>query len=402
VRLLYLAPRFPDPAGKGDQLVVFHRLRVLSRRHEITLVSLYEQGQLGELEEVRGYCESVELVPLQPWLAVARTALRSPLSRDPLQILYYASGLFRRRVLDVARSRSFDVVHGFMLRTHPYLPLVEAPAVLDAMDSMQLRMQRNVEVERGPKKLMFAEELRRLRRFERAIGDDVAALIVVSEQDRPFFEKANVVVVPNGVDTDEFAPGGSREPRTIVFSGIMSYLPNVRAACWFVDECLPQIRAAVPDAAFVIAGRSPTAEVRRLANRDGVTVTGSVESMAEVLGRAAVAVAPMLSGAGIQTKILEAMACGLPVVTTPIGLGGIGVSAAEEILVADSARAFADAVASLLRDPVRAAVIGGRARARVLAGYTWERAAAAVEQTYEEVVRQSRRAEAAAPHSRAR
>ena len=117
----------------------------------------------------------------------------------------------------------------------------------------------------------------------------------------------------------------------------MSYPPNIRAARWFADECFPLIQAEVPGATFVIAGAAPAREIRELQTRNGIVVTGFVPSMPVTLNAATVAVAPMRSGAGIQNKILEAMACGLPVVTTTIGLGGITATRGRELLVADRA-----------------------------------------------------------------
>jgi glycosyltransferase involved in cell wall biosynthesis len=162
----------------------------------------------------------------------------------------------------------------------------------------------------------------------------------------------------------------------------MSYPPNVRAARWFADECFPLVQQAVPDAMFVIAGAAPARELRELVERPAIVVTGFVQSMPETLNRAAVAVAPMRSGAGIQNKILEAMACGLPLVTTTLGLGGISAARGRDLLVADSAREFADAVVLVLRDPERAHKLGENARARVLAEYSWEHTADAIERVY--------------------
>ncbi|MDQ2968349.1 MAG: glycosyltransferase [Actinomycetota bacterium] len=385
MKLLYLTPRFPHPAAKGDQLAAFHRLAQLGRRHEISLVSFYEdEAELAHADELRGVCESIETVRLPQWRGVANVAVRAPFSSEPLQILYYRSAAFARVVDELAGRRKFDIVHGFMLRMAPYLQQVEAPRVLDALDSMELRMRRNVEVEKPPRRWLFREELRRVASFERAVARSVDAVLVASQHDKESFATEKAEVVPNGVDADAFAPDpAARRPGAIVFSGTMSYSPNVRAARWFADECFPLVREAVPDATFVIAGAAPTRELRELAGRPGIVVTGFVQSMPETLNRATVAVAPMQSGAGIQNKILEAMACGLPLVATTIGLGGIAAVSGRDLLVADSPREFADAVVSVLREPKRADVLGENARSRVLEDYTWERAAAAVERVYD-------------------
>jgi glycosyltransferase involved in cell wall biosynthesis len=255
------------------------------------------------------------------------------------------------------------------------------------MDSMQLRMQRNVAVERAPRRWLFREELRRVTPYERKIGPSVDALIVLSERDGEFFPGAASTAVANGVDTEIFAPDPAlREPDTIVFSGIMSYPPNVAAARWFAERCFPAVREAIPDARLLLAGSSPPADLLQLGRRDGVTVTGYVESMPATLNRASVAVAPMLSGAGMQNKVLEAMACELAVVTTPLGLGSIRAEPGHELVVAEGAEAFAAAVVELLRDPDRAQELGERARACVIERHSWEHAAGDVEAIYERIL----------------
>ena len=166
----------------------------------------------------------------------------------------------------------------------------------------------------------------------------------------------------------------------------MSYEPNVKAVTWFVEQCLPRIRRELPHASLVIAGSNPARAVRALEEPGGVRVTGFVGSMPATLNEASVAIAPMRSGSGIQNKILEAMACGLPVVATSIGLGSIAARRGSEIVVADAEDDFADAVVTLLRSPDRAQEVGRRARAFVLANHSWERAAAIVDAIYRRVV----------------
>jgi sugar transferase (PEP-CTERM/EpsH1 system associated) len=387
VRLLYLTPRFPHPSRKGDQLAAFHRIMQLGRRHDITLVSFYEdEGELEHLGLLREICELVEVVQLPKWRGAANVAVRAAFDRVPLQIHYYSSARMDEAVRSIGGRGTFDVAHAVMLRMAPYLGLVSAARVLDAIDSMELRMRRNVEVERPPKRWLFQTELRRVAPYERSVAHSVDAVLVASTQDVQSFGDTSVDVVPNGVDATVFAPDlESRTSGMIVFSGTMSYPPNVRAATWFADNCFPLIRERVPDAQFVIAGASPGREVKELGSRRGIVVTGFVPSMASTLNAASIAVAPMLSGAGIQNKILEAMACGLPVVTTTIGLGGITAAVGSELLVADTDADIAAAVVSLAQDRLRAREVGDAARARVLQSYTWEESAAAVERVYRRI-----------------
>jgi sugar transferase (PEP-CTERM/EpsH1 system associated) len=387
VRLLYLTPRFPHPELKGEQLAAYHRLVALAQGHEVTLLSFFErEHELDHLAQLRDVCAAVELVPLPKWRGVANVAQRAPFGRTPLQLLYYRSRAFAELVERTAQARRFDVAHAVMIRMLPYALQVDAGRVLDALDSMTLRMRRNVDVEAPPRRWLYEEELRRVERYEPTVPQMVDRVLVASERDRAPFASDSVVVIPNGVDADRFRPGLARKRgSTIVFSGRMSYSPNVRAAVWFSRVVFPLVRASVPDAELVVAGAAPAREVRRLAELPGITVTGFVPSMAETLSGASIAVAPMQSGSGIQNKILEAMACGLPLVTTSIGLGGIDARDGTDLIVEDSAEDFASAVVVLLQSDARAAELGRNARARVLDRYTWARAAELIDRVYAEL-----------------
>jgi glycosyltransferase involved in cell wall biosynthesis len=204
-----------------------------------------------------------------------------------------------------------------------------------------------------------------------------------------------VSVIENGVDVEHFAPSGvTPEPRSLVFTGNMGYEPNVDAVVWFVEHCLPRIREAVPEVKLAIAGARPSRAVQELAREPGVQVTGFVESMPATLNAAEIAVAPLRSASGIQNKILEAMACGLPVVTTTTGLGAIDARDGEHLLVADGEEAHAAAVIRLLGDADLRARLGAAAREQVVARYSWARGAERVEEIYERVLsdrRSSRR-----------
>ena len=387
MRVLFLTPRFPWPPLKGDQLIFFHRLRHLGARHEITLISFVESDdELEGRRHLEPYCERIDTVTLPRVRSVANVGLHAPFSRLPLQVLYYRSRAFARLVEEATARSRFDVVHAFFHRVAPYALATPAPKVLDLMDSMQLRMERNAALERPPKRWLFQEELRRVRRYEPELVNRFDHVIVVAERDREPLPPGPISVVPNGVDADAFAPRPElRRRASLVFSGNMSYEPNVHAVTWFVERCWARVRAAVPHASFTIAGSRPARAVRELEREPGVHVTGFVDSMPDALNAASLAVAPLRSGTGIQNKILEAMACGLPVVTTPLGLGDIAARDGFDVAVADAEDEFAAAVIRLLRDADAAAEMGARAREFVVRRHSWEHAADEVDAIYDAV-----------------
>ncbi|HEY6947256.1 MAG TPA: glycosyltransferase family 4 protein [Gemmatimonadales bacterium] len=254
------------------------------------------------------------------------------------------------------------------------------PVVLDRIDCMALAAWRELglpqplrhraSVLRG---LLY--QLRRERRFVRAF----AACVVAAPKDAAVLRRISgrdtVHVVPNGVEIQSLRiPADEAPGPTVAFTGVMAFPPNVDAVHYFVKSVWPAVRASVPDARFVIAGRHPTPEVARLAEAPGVEVLGEVPDMTAVLRRAWVAVAPMRTGAGIKNKVLEAWAVGTPVVMSPAAANGLSLDPAAAALVEEEPARMAEVVARLLRDTAERRRLGAAAHAFALE-HAWEDAA---------------------------
>lgn len=383
MKILFVTPRFPYPPHKGDTALAFHRLRTLSARHELVLLTMYErEAELEGLPRLNGFCSAVHTVRLPRWRSYLNMLALGAWSRTPLQVLYYRSRAFRAKLDELLARERFDLVHGFMLRLSPYLEDLPVPRVLELIDSMQLNLARTADRSRGLRRLLYREELRRIRPYEHRADRFGDALLLVSEIDRSMIPSERAVALPLGVDRTDAAPHDEASRPVVVFSGNMGYAPNVEAVTWFANACWQRIRLAVPHAEFWIVGGNPVSAVEALASRDGIRVTGFVPEMAAVLRRAAVAVAPMRSGSGMQAKVLEAMACGLPVVASELGLGAIAARRGEELVVANAPGDFADSVISLLRDAPARQLMGSKARSYVTAHHSWEQIALHVESLY--------------------
>jgi glycosyltransferase involved in cell wall biosynthesis len=184
----------------------------------------------------------------------------------------------------------------------------------------------------------------------------------------------NALVCPHGQDVPplERVRRAERQPGAVVISGVMSTYTNVNAACWFAQEIFPRVLARHPEASFWIVGRNPQRPVQALARPPRVVVTGEVPDVYDWLCRAEVAVAPLRIGAGMQNKVVQAMACELPVVATAVANEGIGATPDQHLLVRDDLEGFADGVAGLLADASARARLGAAARGFVEAHWTWE------------------------------
>jgi sugar transferase (PEP-CTERM/EpsH1 system associated) len=400
VRVLFLVTRLPIPPWRGDQVRAFHHLRLLARRHAITCAAIVlRPPPPADVAALAALGVRVEVVPLG--LAGAAPALARAVLGDPrpLQVLLFTRRRARAAVARLLARERFDVVHAQLVRTAAYLPDGGGPpVVLDLIDALSANFERRAARDRGPLALVSAWEAARLRRCEDELVRRAAATLVVAEPERAALGAAGVRVVPNGVDLDAFPfHDGERVPGRIVFAGNLGYFPNVDAAAWLVRDVLPRIRRTVPGATVRLVGARPGRAVRALAAGEGVTLAADVPAMAPEVAAASVAVIPMRSGSGLQNKVLEAMAVGTPVVTTPGVAAALAARAGEHLLVADDADGIAAAAASLLVDPARARALAGAARRLVDGHYAWERSADAVEAAWRDAA-----AAAAAPATRAR
>lgn len=378
MKILFLTPRLPYPPRKGDQVVTYNRLRTLSTRHEITLLTFTDGIDDLDAEIVlRQYCARIIRIPHPKWRIAWNLLSKGIWSSIPLQVIYYWSPGFRAALTRLLAIEQFDLMHVFLVRLRPYIEKTTLPVMMEYVDSMRLNLSRQVSVSRGWRRWLYKEEQRRMDSYEPSTSAYVDSGIFVSDLDANYAGYPQPLVLKNGVEIPDRQ--AICEGTVLAFSGNMGYLPNIQAVQWFVNHCWSTIRARHPKATFRILGDGAPGEILQLARIPGVELKGFVPNMAEALLDAAIAVAPMQSGSGIQNKILEAMACGLPVVTSTIGLGPIAATPGKEILVADSPREVIDAICYLLENHEIAKSIGAQGRRFVSVNHSWEKASEQIE-----------------------
>lgn len=380
--ILVVTPRFPYPTRSGDTLTVFHLLKHFRRRHTIDLVACTDQDSTSDhFEAVAPYCRNLITIPISR-LRRSMNAIGSVLGRRPLQADWFYSPAVALAVERLVRRYRYEILYSHTIRAARYLTDLQVPfpslRILAMQISMQLNYRRIAGFERNPiYRHVFRYEAARLATFEPQVIKSFHHTLVISDVDRKaicegeydgrFFE------CPHGVSLDHKPfDAAAREPNSMVFSGNMNYRPNVDAATFFVRKIHPLIRQQIPEAVLYIVGANPTAGVRELGQAGGVIVTGEVESVYTWLRRAAVGVNPLRAGAGLQNKVLEGMACGLPMVVTSIANEGIKAVPGTHLLVEDSAGKFADSVSRLLASPEDRRALGARARKFIEENWSWD------------------------------
>lgn len=379
-RILVLAPRFPYPVIGGDRLRIHAICRALARDHSLTLLSLYERAEECDPALVDDdVFDRIERVHLPRWRSIAQVAAAVP-GRTPLQVAYYRSRRFAERVAALLPEHDLALAH--LIRTGDYLLGHGAiPTMLEMTDAISLNYAR---VRRqggaGLRGRVYAVEQARLERYERRMPDAFSGVSLIAEADARHLWgdrlPANLVVASNGVDRAAlpFADRAANPP-VAAFIGNLHSAQNMDACGHFVTDILPLLP---PEAVseFRVVGRIRAADAARLRGHARVTVTGEVASIPAAIGDARIGLCPVRLGAGVQNKVLEYLALGLPVVTSAVGLEGLGAVPDRDLLVGDTPEAFARQVRRLADDPSLYRTLAANGRAFVEAAHGWDAALA--------------------------
>jgi glycosyltransferase involved in cell wall biosynthesis len=377
MRILFVAPYLPSPI----RVRPYHWIRALSRLGQhIRLVALQppEDRWLAEVP-VRDCCESVSIFPLGRLRTVLNAARALP-RNVPLQAAYSLHPAAERCIASQA-ALGCDVVHVEHLRGALLTRRVRGvPRVIDAVDSITaLFEQARHQAPSWRHRLLARADLERTRRFEASVPTRFERVVVTAPHDAVAFQTLagrtsahRVVTVPNGVDLEHFRPGDRpREPATVLFTGKMSYHANEAAALRLVHRVMPRVWSRLPDARVVIAGKDPSPAIRQMACDSRVTVTGFVEDLRPLFWSATVVVAPLVYATGIQNKVLEAMACGVPVVASSTAGGGISAVNGRDLLIGRDDTEIAEHALRLIRDVGMRKQIGFAGRQYVAAHHDW-------------------------------
>ncbi|QDU83709.1 GDP-mannose-dependent alpha-(1-2)-phosphatidylinositol mannosyltransferase [Planctomycetes bacterium Pla163] len=377
MRILYLAQRVPYPPDRGDKISSWHHIERLARDHQVTVAAFaHDQADREAAAELNGRGIETHTVDLgSATLRQLRSLVWLPTPR-PLTLSFYGSRALQKVVDRLAAKNdvgmAFSSSMGKFLMPHSDLARVIVFAELDSD-----KWRQYAEFQSWPKSWIYAREHRTLFRFESALARMADHNVLVTSLEERIFNQlipgAPSVVVRNGVDLEHYQPDGTPEPGHLVFVGVMDYYPNVQGCVWFVENVLPRLRERHPNVHLSIVGARPNATVLALGSHPGVEVTGRVDDPRDWLRRAQVSVAPLHIARGIQNKVLEAMAMGLPVVATTNATQGVGGRDGDHYLVVDDVDGQVAAISGLLEDPERAVELGRAGRTFVERTCDWER-----------------------------
>lgn len=389
MHILFLSQRVPYPPNRGDKITTWHIIERLRRKHQVTCVCFaHDRDDLEAARNLNQLGIPTHAIKYNSKLALLRS-IPTLFSQKPLTLSVYGSGRLQHEVdriiptADVAYAYSSSM--GAFLEKHHHLPKIMHFAELDSDKWLQYSSFTN-----PPKSWVYLRESRALLQFEERIARSFTQNIFCTPLEQTIFQKyvpnAPSIVIRNGVNFLHFTPRPERAERHhLVFCGVMDYFPNVDGCLHFAREVLPQVRNFFPDAHFTIIGARPVAQIRKLATSPHITVTGYVPDTRSWLEKGAVSVAPLRMARGIQNKVLEALAMGLPVVGTTSATQGIEGEPARDFIVADDEKKQAESICELLGNPIAAQAMGQRGRLLVEKLYDWNKVLEPLDHLIDEV-----------------
>jgi len=423
MRVLHFAPRVCWPLDTGAKLRNYHLARVLAARAGVTLLA-FDHGETRPAELENPY-EQVLTVERSPGYTLAKI-LRGAMGRTPLPLLNYTTQPMKRTLAQTLRAEHFDVIQIESIHLMGYLRTIRTargrgrgrPLVVCDWHNIESElMQRYSEREPSlPRRIYAQKTARQLRALERRAMRDFDAHVVVSERDRERLLQldpaSSISVIENGVDSAHYSDdaieaahaawlneslaerdragangnSASRRQNRIVFVGSMDYHANIDGVVEFAREVWPALHALHEQLVFTIVGRDPADEVRALASLPGIEVTGTVADVRPYYREALAAIVPLRVGGGSRLKILEAMAAGVPVVSTTLGAEGLQVSHEQDILIADTNDQLREAVATMAENEAVGRRLREGGRALVSSRYDWLRVGESLLKIYEELL----------------
>ena len=372
----------------------FQLVKHLSKNHDTALLSMIEsEDEKKFIPEMKKWCPKVETVlhtvPRSPLLRIVNTLFK----KIPFCVEQFYSPAFDAKLKEMLRDGQYDVVHMLSVNITGYLDTFgDTPGLFFPHDSVSMQFRRNAQKEpRLLRKLYLYAQSVKMKCYEKEVIHKAAKTVVVSDVDRKwiseFLPDNTISVIPGGVDPDMFKPMDTESKiPTVIFRGVMEFIPNIDAALYFHREVMPLVLKEIPDLQFYIIGKNPPEEVQRIHDGKHIFVTGLVDDLRPYMAQAAVHVCPMRSGSGMKNKVLEAWSMEKPVVATSLACDGIDLTPGKHLLTADTPAEFAKCVVELFKNPALRKQLGQAGKALAVEKYTWAYVATLFEKVYRDMI----------------
>lgn len=405
-KILIVAPKYPYPPTDGHDLRIYNLIKNLSPAYCFDYLAFGDMGPLQDYDELVAqlgpYCNDIAMVPVETLKRFPKrnkfSLIKNIFFPDEVHSASpYCSIQMQKMLNEKIASSKYDflVFMGMTLFSYYYSKQqYKLPYVVDVVDSLSLYYRSNFQKETTIiKRLRSYLDYIWAKRYEAIHFSKAKNIILISPVDKASSKKncpkSKIWVVPNGVDLTYFKSINkiSHSKNSLLFTGVMDYDPNNDSIIYFLKEIFPSIKKVIPDVYLTIAGRDPTHELKTLVSGDSqINLTGYVKDMRPYFEDAKVYIAPIITGAGVKNKILEAWAMSKPVVATTAASSGININEGKNILIADTPKSFVEKVIMLLSDPQLRKGLAENGRKTIEEYYSWESKSQTLEQAFSEVL----------------
>ncbi len=386
-----LTPYLPFPLVSGGQIRTYNLLKKLSKNHKITLVSYYrKEEEKKHLAELKKFCEEVVLIKRRKTWGLKNIFLAG-ITPYPFLVCTYLSKTARNKIEQLINKKDFDLIHVETFYLMPVVPQDKVPILLVEQTiehQVYAKFVKNFKF--LPLKPFLLFDVWKIKKWEKFYWYKATRLAAVSNDDLEIMaesvDKNKLEVVANGIDEEYFDQVKRKiDKPTVFFVGNFKWLPNKEAALNLIEDIWPRIKKKVKNARLLIVGRNVTAKINQYNHKEGIEIKEDIKDIRDAFKKASVLVAPIRNGRGTKYKVLESMACGVPVVTTELGVEGIDAKDGENIFVADSEDELANKTASLLKDKKLNNKIGIAGKKLVRGKYNWKQITKHLDQVYQEM-----------------
>ncbi len=375
LKILFLLPRFPYPLYKGDQLRAFYQMRELSLFHEVSVFALTDKEISSEDKQKISFVKNLNVFVLNKKKIVLRL-FRQLFSREPFQVAYFYDLQAQKTLNDFILTVKPDIIFCQLVRMAKYCRDLPHPAkILDYQDAFSAGLKRRIQNSNFFYRFLIREEYKRMLNYEEEVFGWFELKTIISSQDRDLIShplRDEIKVLPNGVDSNYFSPSTIPIHKSgLLFTGNMAYPPNIQCVQYLVKSVLPLLPEKYTDCILTIAGANPSPKVIALESKN-VVVTGKVPDLLPYYRQALIFTAPMLTGIGMQNKLLEAMSSGLVCITSSLANNAIQATHEVHLFVCDSPESVAETIVMLLNNPQIGQEIGQNAKQFIAENYTWQ------------------------------
>ncbi|MFQ3549574.1 MAG: glycosyltransferase family 4 protein [Armatimonadota bacterium] len=381
MKILFLASWFPYPPDNGAKIRTYYLLKALCEKEDIHLVSLYqEEPEQEHLNHIKNICSIHSLHKIKKYKPNTIKSLLGYFSTKPRSFIDTYDKKVANAVDIAAKDINPDVIIVSTMGMVDYIPKnTNTLLVLEQHNCEYAILKRAAEKINNPIKKLKAElGWKKYSKWEYKVCSWFDVITEVSNNDKILIQKIakrdlNIEVIPNGVETsiydyDNWDP----DINTIIYNGALTYSANYYAVKYYADEIYPLLKNKYPNLKLYVTGKTDSVDVSYFENHNGIILTGYIKSMPEILKKSSACIVPLKDGGGSRLKILEAMAQGVPVVSSSIGIEGINAHNNKEVLIADNPNDFSNAIDKILNDKILVSELRANARKLVVENYDWK------------------------------